>query len=51
MMLLTKEQKESVKFVKKNLKINMIKEKKKIKLWANGIIQVNIEVMHIAYVI
>ena len=29
MMLLTKEQKESVKFVKKNLKINMIKEKKK----------------------
>ena len=51
MMLLTKEQKESVKFVKKNLKINMIKEKKIIKLWTNGIIQVNIEVMHIAYVI
>ena len=38
-------------FVKKNLKINMTKIKNIVKLWIIIIIQVNIEVLHIAYVI
>ena len=42
---------ESVIFVKKNLKINMLKKQKIVKLGSIAIIQVNIEVLRIAYVI
>ena len=38
-------------FVKKNLKINILKVKSIDKLEASVIIQVNIKVVHIAYVI
>ena len=38
-------------FVKKNLKINILKVKNIDKLEASVIIQVNIKVVHIAYVI
>ena len=38
-------------FVKKNLKINMLKIKNIVKLGIIVIIQVNIEELHIAYVI
>ena len=38
-------------FVKKNLKMNMIKIKSIVKLGFIVVIQVNIEVLHIAYVI
>ena len=40
-----------VMFVKKSLKINMLKIKNTAKLGIIVIIQVNIEVLHIAYVI
>ena len=53
MHLLTKEQEESYEnfatFVEKSLKINMLKVKTITKLEIVIIIQVNIEVMHIAY--
>ena len=38
-------------FVKNNMKINMLKIKIIVKLGTNVIIQVNIKVLHIAYVI
>ena len=38
-------------FVKENLKINMLQIKNTIKLRTTGIIQENIEVLHIVYVI
>ena len=38
-------------FVKKNLRINMLKIKSVIKLGTSVTMQVNIEVLHIAYVI
>ena len=38
-------------FVKENLKINMLKIKIIVKLGTNGIIQGNIEVQYLAYVI
>ena len=37
-------------FVKKNLNINMLKIKNIVKLVTNDIRQVNIEVMHITYI-
>ena len=40
-----------VTFVKKNLKINMLKTKTIAMLWTTVIKQENIEVLHIAYVI
>ena len=40
----------SVMFVKKNLKINMLKIKNIVKLETIVIIQENIELLHIAYV-
>ena len=43
--------KESVIFVNKNLKIKMLKLKNFVKLWTIVIIQGNIEVVYIAYVI
>ena len=54
MKLLTKKQKKSYEiakslFVKKNLKINMLKIKNIVKLGTIVIIQVNTEVPHIAY--
>ena len=42
---------ESVLFVKKSLKINMLKQSNIEKLEIVVIIQVNIEVLHISYVI
>ena len=38
-------------FVKKNLNINMLKIKNIVKLVTNDIRQVNIEVLHITYII
>ena len=38
-------------FVKKNLKINMLKVKNIVKLGTTIILQVNTEVLHMAYVI